>query len=118
MDNIQEDEEFRPGEVASQEFEIERPVGVVVSTRLDRRLADRLIEAGERGGKSLSQILREAIDVYLPYVQTQSSPASSNYLVAAPSSSSTVVTSSRTSEIREGRQNAQPVITGTTPVAV
>lgn len=53
------------GEDVTDQFEVARPTGAVVSARLDAELAARLLEMSEREGKKVSQLVREAVASYV-----------------------------------------------------
>jgi hypothetical protein len=59
------------GEDITDQVKASKPVGVVVSTRLERELAESLMLLAEQEGKRLSQILREAV---IQYVSNASAP--------------------------------------------
>ena len=55
----------RADEWETEEVDVVKPVGVVVSVRLDQALADELFQETERRGLSTSAFVREAITAYL-----------------------------------------------------
>ncbi|MGI8826760.1 MAG: hypothetical protein ACR2JC_14130 [Chloroflexota bacterium] len=53
------------GEEVTNQFQVVKPVGTVVSTRLEPELAQSLLQRSGVEGKRISQLLREAIATYL-----------------------------------------------------
>jgi predicted DNA-binding protein len=66
------DDGYELGEDVTDQVRSRRPVGLVVSTRLNRDLAERLIDLSEREGKQLSQLVQEAVLEYLEQRQARS----------------------------------------------
>jgi predicted transcriptional regulator len=66
------DDGYELGEDVTDQVRARRPVGLVVSTRLNRDLAERLIDLSEREGKQLSQLVQEAVLEYLEQRQARS----------------------------------------------
>jgi hypothetical protein len=68
-----EDSAYELGEEVSAQVKVRKPVGIVVSTRLERELADELILRADGEGKRLSQVLREAVVLYVARRSTAAS---------------------------------------------
>jgi hypothetical protein len=58
-------DDYGLGEEVTSQVRVRKPVGIVVSTRLEREISDQLLVMSEATGKKLSQLLREAVLAYL-----------------------------------------------------
>jgi hypothetical protein len=77
--------DFELGDDVTDQFTVRKPVGVVVSTRLERELADAFLNRCLQEGKKTAQVMREAIIAYLEHDHRPNSSAlpGGGYLTAS-----------------------------------
>lgn len=68
-------DDYALGDEITSQIQVRKPAGIVVSTRLERDIADRLLSVSETSGKKLSQVVREAVLAYLEQEPHHVSPS-------------------------------------------
>jgi hypothetical protein len=59
------------GEEITSQVEVRKPTGLVVSARLEPDVVDRLMDISEATGRSISQVVREAVLSYIDRPEPQ-----------------------------------------------
>lgn len=60
-------DDYPLGEDVTVQVHRRKPAGLVVSTRLEREMAERLLDMSEATSKTVSQLVREAVVAYLEH---------------------------------------------------